>query len=211
MRLTKLGHACVRIETSDVRIVLDPGAFSAPDALDGAHGVLVTHEHADHVVPETLLAAAKANPDLRIWTTETVAEQLAELGDRVAAVRHGDRFDIGGVDVHVYGEWHALIHGDVPRPLNVAFRVGGEVFHPGDSYTLPEDPTPVLLTPAGGPWLRSVELVDFVRAAAPRTAYLIHDAVLSEAGQNVMVGVLTRLAGEGREIANWQPGDSVET
>lgn len=211
MRLTKLGHACVRIDANDVRIVIDPGAFSARDALDGAHGVLVTHEHFDHVVPDTLIAAGKADPNLRIWTTESVAGQLADLGDQVTAVHHGDRFDIGGVDVQVYGERHAVIHPDLRPPLNVAFRVGGEVFHPGDSFTVPEDPAPVLLTPSGGPWLRAVELVDFVRAVAPRKSYLIHDHVLTEAGQNVMVGVLTGLAGEGREIVNWRPGESVDT
>jgi L-ascorbate metabolism protein UlaG (beta-lactamase superfamily) len=204
MRLTKLGHACVRIEINGVRIVIDPGAFSAPDALDGADAVLVTHEHADHVVPEKLIAA-----NLPVWTTPSTAEQLTALGNRVTAVRHGDRFDIGGVDINVYGERHALIHRDIPQPQNVAFRVNGEVYHPGDSYTVPEDHTPILLTPDGGPWLRVGELVDFVREVAPTKAYLIHDHVLTEAGQNLVAGVLTRLAGENREIINWQPGDSV--
>jgi hypothetical protein len=38
--------------------VIDPGAFSTPaDALAGADGVLITHEHADHVDPELLVAA----------------------------------------------------------------------------------------------------------------------------------------------------------
>ena len=210
MRLTKLGHACVRIETNGVRIVIDPGAFSAPDALEGADAVLVTHEHLDHVVPDKLIAAATAAPDLRVWTTPATAAQLAALGDRVTAVRHGDRFDIGGVDVNVYGEHHALIHADVPLAQNVGFRVGGEVYHPGDSYTVPEDSTPILLTPDGGPWLRVSELVDFVREVAPEKAYLIHDAVLTEAGQSVVAGALTRLASKS-EIINWQPGDSVDT
>jgi L-ascorbate metabolism protein UlaG (beta-lactamase superfamily) len=213
MRLTKLGHACVRIETNGVRIVIDPGAFSAPDALAGADAVLVTHEHFDHVVPEKLVAAAEAAPNLRVWTTRATAEQLAALGNRVTAVRHGDRFDIAGVDINVYGEHHALIHRDVPVTQNVGFRVNGEVYHPGDSYTVPEDSTPILLAPDGGPWLRVSELIDFVREVAPKKAYLIHDAVLTEAGQNVVAGALTRLAGEsyGCEIINWQPGDSIDT
>jgi L-ascorbate metabolism protein UlaG (beta-lactamase superfamily) len=213
MRLTKLGHACVRIETNGVRIVIDPGVFSAPDALDGADAVLVTHEHADHVVPEKLVAAAEAAPNLRVWTTQGTAEQLSALGNRVTAVRHGDRFDIAGVDINVYGEDHALVHRDIPRPQNVGFRVNGEVYHPGDSYTVPADSTPILFTPDGGPWVRAGELVDFVREVAPTKAYLIHDAVLTEAGQNLITGILTRLAGEshGCEIINWQPGDTIDT
>lgn len=211
MRLTKLGHACVRIEDNGVRLVIDPGAFSAKDALDGAHGVLVTHEHLDHVVPDALIAAAKANPDLRIWTTtDLAAGPFTELGSQVTGVRHGDRFDVDGVEVNVYGELHAEIHRDFPPPQNVAFRVGGKVFHPGDSFTVPEDPTPTLLAPAGGPWLRVAELIDLVRAVAPKQAYMIHDAVLTETGQNIVVGAVTGLAGEGREIINWQPGDEAE-
>lgn len=212
MRLTKLGHACVRIEDNGVRIVIDPGLFSAKDAVEGANAVLVTHEHPDHVVPDQLIAAAKANPDLRVWTAPDVAAgPLAELGDRVIAVRHGDRFDIDGVDVNVYGERHAEIHRDFPAPQNIAFRVGGTAFHPGDSFTVPEDPTPILLAPAGGPWLRVAELIDLVRDANPEQVYFIHDAVLTEAGQNIVVRAVTGLAGTGREIVNWQPGDTIDT
>ena len=211
MRITKLGHSCVRIEQDGVRIVVDPGAFSADDALDGAHAVLITHEHFDHVVPDKLNAAGKANPDLRVWTAPGLAEQFGDFGDRVHAVRHGDTFTIDGVAVDVYGTDHALIHRDVPVVENVGFRVGGQVFHPGDSFTVPETPTPVLLAPSGGPWLRVAELVDYVREVAPERVYLIHDAVLTDAGQNVVLGAVQRLAGgDGRQIVNWQPGDSVD-
>ena len=48
MRITKFGHACVRLETDGHVIVLDPGAFTEPEAVDGATAVLITHEHADH-------------------------------------------------------------------------------------------------------------------------------------------------------------------
>jgi hypothetical protein len=42
MRLRKLGHACERLEQAGVTLVIDPGSFSAPDALDGANAVLIT-------------------------------------------------------------------------------------------------------------------------------------------------------------------------
>ena len=43
MRLTKLGHACVRLEKDGARLVIDPGAWSGPDRLAGAQAVLITH------------------------------------------------------------------------------------------------------------------------------------------------------------------------
>ena len=35
MRLTKFGHACVRVEHEGTTVVIDPGAFTAPEAVDG--------------------------------------------------------------------------------------------------------------------------------------------------------------------------------
>lgn len=44
MRLTKFGHATVRLEKPGQTRVIDPGTRSAPSILDGADAVLVTHE-----------------------------------------------------------------------------------------------------------------------------------------------------------------------
>ena len=49
MRLTKLGHACVRLDKDGAVLVIDPGAVSDPGALAGANAVLITHEHFDHI------------------------------------------------------------------------------------------------------------------------------------------------------------------
>jgi L-ascorbate metabolism protein UlaG (beta-lactamase superfamily) len=47
MRLIKYTHACVRLEHDGRALVIDPGTWSEPAALDGATAVLVTHEHFD--------------------------------------------------------------------------------------------------------------------------------------------------------------------
>ena len=57
MRLRKLGHACVRLEQAGVTLVIDPGSFSAPDALDGANAVLITHEHVERICHAETVAA----------------------------------------------------------------------------------------------------------------------------------------------------------
>ena len=106
----------------------------------GADAVLVTHEHFDHVVPDSLRAALAAQPG--------PAAVGPRIGDRpVRRVRrpgpdgpHGDEFTAAGFAVHVYGSEHAVIHPDIPTVPNVGFLVDGEIFHPGDSYTVPEDP-----------------------------------------------------------------------
>ncbi len=67
MRITKLGHACVRIEHDGGVVVIDPGVFTDAGALDGADAVLITHEHPDHVHADHLRAS-----DAPIWTIAAV-------------------------------------------------------------------------------------------------------------------------------------------
>ena len=54
MRITKFGHACVRVQGDGGVVVIDPGVFTDPAALEGADAVLITHEHPDHVHPDHL-------------------------------------------------------------------------------------------------------------------------------------------------------------
>ena len=211
MQLTKLGHACVRLEKDGEVLVIDPGAFSGDAALDGADAVLVTHEHFDHVVPDSLRAALAARPGLRVWAPAPVAEQFAEFGDRARAVAHGDEFTAAGFGVHVYGAEHAVIHPDIPGCANVGFLVDGEVFHPGDSWTVPEDPAPTLLLPGSGPWHSTRLMIDYARAVAPRRGFIIHEALLSETGLAVLDMFLGPAAGpHGATYTRLEPGTSVD-
>ena len=205
MRLTKLGHACIRLEKDGMTLVVDPGSFSAADALEGAHAVLITHEHVDHVVADRLRAAIQRNPDLRIWSTRTVAELLT--GARVEAVADGEAFSIDGrFDVQVRGEWHAVVHPDVPRILNVGFLVDGLVFHPGDAFTLPTQPVDTLLVPVHAPWSKVAEVIDYVRAVKPRQVIPIHDGLLNDVGLALVDGLLGErgpgIGAEYRRVAN---------
>lgn len=214
MRFTKLGHACVRLATAHGTVVIDPGALSDPDAMVGADVVLITHEHFDHVVPETLRAAAAANPDLEVWTNPAVAARFPDLAGRIHPVTHGDTFEIGGaqgVSVHVYGEKHAVIHRDIEVIDNIGFLIAGEVFHPGDALTVPEETTPTLLVPAGGPWLALRDAADFIREVDPARALLIHDGVFNDTGLAMTERLLGQLAGaDGRSVRRPVDGEGIE-
>jgi L-ascorbate metabolism protein UlaG (beta-lactamase superfamily) len=207
MRLTKLGHACVRLDKDGAVLVIDPGAFSDPEALNGANAVLITHEHFDHIEPERLRAALAADPGLQLWSTDAVVGQFADLGNQVHAVHHGDTFSAAGADVHVYGSEHAVLHQDIPVIANVGFMLDGEVFHPGDALTVPEDPVGTLLLPASAPWLKLSEMIDYGRVVAPRRGYTIHDALLSDIGLTVLGNFLGMA---GKEYSQLENGASVD-
>ena len=211
MRLTKLGHACVRLEKDGSVLVIDPGAFSGDDALTGANAVLITHEHFDHIVPDSLRVALAADPGLQVWSTAAVAGQFPGTAARVHVVDHGDTFTAAGFDVHVYGSEHAVLHQDIPMIANVGFMIDGEVFHPGDALTVPEDPVGTLLLPASAPWLKLSEMIDYARSVDARHGYTIHDALFSEIGLSVLDAFLGMATGpSGGTFAQIKVGASVD-
>jgi len=211
MELTKHGHACVVIRDGDQRIVVDPGAFTDAAALDGASAVLITHEHPDHFEPQRLRAALDADPALEVWTNKSVAAQLDGLGARVHVVGNGDAVTVAGLDVHVHGELHAEIHPDLPRIPNVGFLIGGQVFHPGDALTVPDEPVTTLLLPVHAPWSRVADVIDYVRAVHADQAYAVHDGLLNDTGLGLVAGMLgERGPGTPTPYSRLAPGDSVE-
>lgn len=211
MELTKHGHACVVLADGDRRLVIDPGAFTDPVALDGATAVLVTHEHADHFVADRLGAAMEASPGLEVWTNRSVAAQLEGAGKRVHVVGAGDVVTAAGFEVQVHGELHAEIHADLPRVANVGFLVDGTVFHPGDAFTVPDAPVATLLLPLHAPWSRTAEVIDYLRAVSADQAFAVHDGLLNDTGRGVVGGLLgERGPGTPTPVSLLTPGETVE-
>lgn len=207
MRLTKFGHACVRIEQDGQAVVVDPGMFTDPDAVDGATAVLVTHLHPDHLDLGNLRACAAP-----VFTTDEVAREIRaqapDLAERVTVVTPGQEFD-AGLPVRAVGELHAVIHPDLPRVHNSGYVItagGSTVFHPGDALTPPDQPVDVLLVVVSAPWMRAAEAVDFARlVGAPRNV-AIHDRVYSDAGLAIVDGHLTRLLPETQSYVRLSDG-----
>lgn len=209
MRLTKMGHACVRLEKDGSVLVVDPGGLTEPEALRGADAVLVTHEHSDHFDERRLREALAAAPALQVWTNRSVAGQLDGLAGRVHTVGHGDTFTAAGFEVEVHGELHAVIHPDIPRITNIGFVVDGAVFHPGDALTVPERPVPTLLLPLHAPWSKVGEVIDYVRAVAPERSYALHDGLLNDAGLEITGRVVSNVA-PSAGYRRLVPGESVD-
>jgi L-ascorbate metabolism protein UlaG (beta-lactamase superfamily) len=210
MRLTKLTHACVRMQKDDRTIVIDPGELTKEaDALEGADAILITHEHLDHLDSDRMRAALDERPDLEIYTCRAVADLLSGLRTRVLG--DGDAVTIAGFEVAVIGEKHEVVHPDVPPVDNIGFFVDDTVFHPGDAFTVPGRPVPTLLVPTNAPWMKNTEMIGYLREVAPERAYSVHDGLVNETGLWL---IDNNLGGEGKQqgkdFRRLAPGESLE-
>lgn len=189
MRITKFGHACVRVEHAGATLVIDPGVFTEPEAVDGAGAVLITHEHPDHYLPDHL-----RRTDATVFTIAAVAEKIRadapDVAERLTVITPGEEFD-AGLPVRAVGELHAVIHPEFPRFFNSGYVVGAggsTLYHPGDALTLPDQAVDVLCVPVSAPWMRASEGIDFARAVKAPRNLAIHDRVYSEAGLRIVDG-----------------------
>jgi len=185
MQLTKHTHACVTLDKEGSRLLLDPGTFTANAAelAASAGTILITHEHFDHFDEAAIAVALEARPELRVYGPAAVVGRWQARRGQVTAVVEGERFDVDGFDVAVFGSLHASIHQDIPQVANVGYLIDGNVYHPGDSYYVPAATVRTLLVPTSGPWTKFGEAVDFVRAVNPESAVQIHEVMLSDVGQ----------------------------
>lgn len=217
MKLTKYTHACVRLEQDGRVLVLDPGTFSeTAEALDGAQAVLITHEHGDHVDVPAMVNALRGSDGLAVFAPAGIAAHLREEAPhahgRIHTVEPGSSFDAAGFSVRSFGGQHALIHPQIPVVANIGYLVDGNVYHPGDSFIIPDGlSVQTLLVPVHAPWSKVSEVVDFVIAVRAPRAFQIHDALLNDMGLKLVESHVTRLGLKyGTEFTHLAPRESVE-
>lgn len=194
MQLTHLGHSAVLVETSGLRLLIDPGNMSdAWHDLVDLDAVLVTHQHPDHIDPAHVPALLAANPQARVLVEPGVIDAVPL--ERAEALTADTSVSLGGVTVAAVGGLHAVIHRDIPRIGNVGLVVSGEgeptFFHPGDSLAEAPSGVDVLGVPAYGPWAAMKETVDFAREVGATQGFPIHDGLLNERGWGLVFGRIT--------------------
>lgn len=187
MKITKFTHACVRVEWQDRTLVIDPGVWSEPGALSGADAVLVTHEHIDHI--DVMRLAGCGVP---VFVPEDAELGPSDISDRLAITRvsNGQTFTAAGFPITAVGGRHATIYGDKPDCANLGYIVADQLYHPGDSLHVPAKPAEVLCVPLQASWLKTDEMIDFVKAVKPAQSFGIHDGQVNDRGLESLNGWL---------------------
>jgi len=106
MKITKLGHCCLVIETKGFKILTDPGAYTElQNNIRGIDIVLITHEHPDHFHLDSLHKVLKNNPQAKIITNSAVGKYLKKERLNFLLVEHGDSLDIKDLNLEGLGEY----------------------------------------------------------------------------------------------------------
>ncbi|GAA2025824.1 MBL fold metallo-hydrolase [Agromyces tropicus] len=213
MRVTKLEHAALVVEHSGDRLFIDPGKFTTPiTEASGALAVVITHLHDDHWTPEQLGRIRDRSPGVRVFGPEGVVAAAAEAGLEVERVAPGDEVEVGPFRLRFFGGRHAVIHPSIPVIDNVGVLVDDALYYAGDSFAVPEGvEVDALAAPAGAPWMKIAESMDYVMAVRPKRAFPTHEMVLSRAGKdlsNVRLAWATEQGGG--EYLPLEPGDSFD-
>ena len=210
MRLTKLEHAALVVEDSGDKLYVDPGKFTTPiTESSGTVAVVITHQHDDHWTPEQLTRIREANPDVRIFGPAGVATAAADFP--VETVQSGDVVEVGPFRLRFFGGRHAVIHPSIPVIDNLGVLVNDALYYAGDSFTVPGVPVEVLAAPAGAPWMKISEAMDYVVEVAPRRTFPAHEMVLSRAGKALSNARLAWATEQGGgEYVTLEPGDTLD-
>lgn len=179
MKITKLGHCCLLIETKGKRILTDPGSYTIDEhsKLMDIDYVLFTHEHGDHYHLESLKEILVGNPSVEIYANTSVSELLKKEGITHTLVKDGDDLKLGAIALQGYGMEHAEFHSSLPLAANTGFFIDDRLFYPGDAFTDPKREVEILALPVAGPWMKISEAADYALLIKPRVAFPVHDGL----------------------------------
>ncbi len=207
MKITKLWHCCLLIETKGKRILTDPGMFTteAHASLKNLDAILFTHEHPDHYHLDSLRELLIWNPDVQVFANTSVAELLAWENINHIVIKNGQTVDFEGIIFTGYGVQHQSQHALWPFSANTWFFIDEKLFYPGDALTDPKRPVDVLALPVAGWWLSTHEFIDYALKLKPRVAFPVHDHIRFMSSHMVPAKILPE---NGIEFVTMIEGDS---
>ncbi len=209
MKITKLGHCCLLIETKGKRILTDPGSYTveAHSKLENIDSILFTHEHGDHYHLDSLKVLLKKSPNAFIYANDSVSELLKTEGIAHVQIKDADALSVGEVLLVCIGSKHAELHSSIPLFSNVGFFIDGRLWYPGDAFTDPKRSVEILALPVSGPWMKIGEAIDFALLLKPKKAFPVHDGTRFASAHILPAKILTP---KGIEFVVMAEGDSKE-
>lgn len=210
MKLTKYEHACFTVELDGKVLIVDPGNFTKTlEIPDNVVAIVVTHEHEDHFDPDILAAIYDKNPESILVSLASITEKMVDHKSK--AVIPGDKVTVGPFNLEFFGGKHAQIHKSIPIIDNVGVLINDAIYYPGDSLIAPGRPVEVLALPAGAPWLKFGDAIDFMLEVKPVKLFPTHNIFNSKEGETIVGRIAGGFTGSiGSEYIELEPGQSIE-
>jgi L-ascorbate metabolism protein UlaG (beta-lactamase superfamily) len=210
MKITKYGHCCLLIDMHGVRFLTDPGSYSTTqNQVRDVDAIVISHEHGDHLHVESLKEILQHNSNAMVITNPSVGKILGEQGITYHSVADGESIDVKGIIVEGMGTKHAEIWKDMGQVENTGYFFDNTLFYPGDAFYKPHKSVDVLALPIAGPWMSMREAIQYAIDINPRTAFPVHDAVLSSATwvHTMLINILDK---EGVKFVALEAGETKE-
>ncbi len=218
MKIQRYYHSCLLVTEGDAKILFDPGSYSfmpgraKPESFSGIDALFITHNHADHMLPDVIKTIVHNN-SCKVYGNQEVAAALREQGIEAEVLTHKQAVRIGDMTIEAF----TAEHGPIPHanPQNTAFIVNDRFLHPGDSLDpalLAFPQMDVLALPMGAPWMRLVDGLKFAKDMRPKKAIAIHDGIYQDAfNESFAPRITTWLKEDGIEFFPLgTPEDSLE-
>ena len=181
MKIRKIGHCCLVIETHGKKIVTDPGTYSKGQEEErDVDLIVITHEHADHLHLDSLKELVKHNPQAEIITNQGVATILDREGIAYTLVRDGMHYEKDGLVLEGMGTEHAVVYPGLPGVENTGYFIAEQLFYPGDAFYEPKRHVPILALPIAGPWMKISDCIDYAKVVHPDAAFPVHDGMYKD-------------------------------
>lgn len=194
MKIKKLGHSCLVIETNSKKILIDPGKYSTlQNEEKNIDLILITHEHQDHFDLESVKKIIENNSRVLIITNGAVGKLLDTAGIKYKKLENGQSDTIAGVQIESYGNQHAFMRSGIQPPQNTGYFVAGKLFYPGDAFTNPDKPVEVLALPVAAPWLKIDEVIKYIKAINPKLVFPVHDGMYNQFGLAYVKRILSEI------------------
>ena len=210
MKVKKIGHCCLVVETNGLRIMTDPGSFSTEQTEErNIDIVLITHEHGDHIHIESLKKVLGNNPSCKIITNSAV-KKLLDAENISCQILEENELDIG---VKIFAKTcpHADIYDGVTPVQNTGYMIDNKLFYPGDAWLLVDRPVEILALPVAGPWSKIRDAVDYGLRVNPKYAFPVHDGIIKDSALNIFSWLPEKVLNEkGIKFKPLKAGESFE-
>ncbi len=184
MKITKLGHACLLVETPERVGLFDPGYMSdiPIGSLSRLDDLIITHEHGDHLNIDCVRALLVKFPEAKVWASDAVRKMLKEANIDV-------KVPADSKDVELFEAPHAAVEPLFPAADNIGVHYLGVLTHPGDSFSFSVS-RDILALPVAAPWGATTDAVELAIKLKPKVVLPIHDWHWSDQARKNMYGRL---------------------